>query len=182
MFNDFFQNLVSAINLFDFVFLIIIIFFTIQCFFKGFSLSLISFMKWIVSTIITIILVPKLQPKVSEFIESDFINNIGLGVSIFALTLFTTILIGKSLSKAVTWTGVGSVDKSFGLMFGFFKGYIVSVCIFSILNWFYPYKNWGISAEDAFSFDIINKGSLILIEEFPSSEDFINTKEKIEKI
>ena len=42
MFNDFFQNLVSAINLFDFVFLIIIIFFTIQCFFKGFSLSLIS--------------------------------------------------------------------------------------------------------------------------------------------
>ena len=76
----------------------------------------------------------------------------------------------------------GSIDKTFGILFGFFKGYIVSVCIFSILNWFYPYKNWGISAEDAFSFNIINKGSEILIEEFPSNEDFINTKEKIEKI
>ena len=32
------------------------------------------------------------------------------------------------------------------------------------------------------SFDLINKGSEILIEEFPSSEDFIDTKEKIEKI
>ena len=50
-------------------------------------------MKWILSAIITIILVPKFQPKVSEFIESEFINNIGLGFAIFALTLFTTILI-----------------------------------------------------------------------------------------
>ena len=29
---------------------------------------------------------------------------------------------------------------------------------------------------------VINKGSEILIEEFPSSEDFIDTKDKIEKI
>ena len=41
-------------------------------FFKGFSLSLILFMKWVLSTIITIILVPKFQPKVSDYIESDF--------------------------------------------------------------------------------------------------------------
>ena len=75
-----------------------------------------------------------------------------------------------------------SIDKAFGFLFGFFKGYIVSVCLFSIFNWFYPYQNWGISAEDAISFNLINKGSEILIEEFPSSEDFIDTKEKIEKI
>ena len=56
------------------------------------------------------------------------------------------------------------------------------VCVFSILNWFYPYKNWDISAEKAISFYIINKGSEILVEEFPSSEEFIDTKEKIEKI
>mgnify|MGYP003327450530 CR=1 FL=1 len=56
------------------------------------------------------------------------------------------------------------------------------MCIFSILNWFYPYQNWGISAEDAISFNLINKGSDVLINEFPSHEDFIDTKEKIEKI
>jgi len=139
-------------------------------------------MKWILSTIITIVLVPKFQPIVSEYIESEFINNIGLGAAIFIFTLFLTILIGKTLSKAVTWTGVGSIDKVFGFLFGFFKGYIVSVCLFSISNWFYPYENWGISAEKAVSFNLINKGSEILIEEFPSSEDFIDTKEKIEKI
>ena len=86
--------------------------------------------------------------------------------------MFITIVIGKGLSRVITWTGVGAIDKTFGLLFGFFKGYIVSVCIFSVLNWFYPYKNWGISAEDAISFDLINNGSEILIKEFPSSERF----------
>ncbi len=179
---NFFENLLETINLFDLFFLIILSYSVIQCFLKGFSLSLISFMKWILSLVITIITVPKLQPVVGEYIQSEFINKIGIGVTVFIFTLFIAILIGKTLSKAVVWTGVGPIDKGFGFLFGFFKGYIVSVCLFSILNWFYPYQNWGISAEDAISFNLINKGSEILIEEFPSSDDFIDTKEKIEKI
>ena len=179
---DFLKSFQSNINFFDVICIIILFYNVFQCFLKGFSLSLISFMKWILSTIVTIILVPKLQPLVSEYIESEFLNNIGLGIAIFFITLFLIILIGKTLSKAVTWTGVGSIDKVFGFIFGFFKGYIVIVCLFSILNWFYPYQNWGISADDAISFNLVNKGSKILIEEFPSNDDFINTKEKIEKI
>ena len=179
MIDSFFENFIISINLFDIFFLIILIYFVAQCFLKGFSLSLISFMKWVLSTIITIILVPKFQPLVSEYIQSEFINSIGLGVAIFIFTLFVTILIGKTLSRAVTWTGVGTIDKGFGFIFGFFKGYIVSVCLFSIFNWFYPYQNWGISAEDAFSCNLINRGSEILIEEFPSRKDFIDTKEQI---
>ena len=177
-----FLDELSKINIFDLLFLIILIYCVIQCFLKGFSLSLLSFMKWILSTIITIILVPKFQPIVSNYIESEFINNFGLESVIFIISLFVIILIGKTLGKAVTWTGVGSIDKGFGFLFGFFKGYIVSVCLFTIFNWFYPYQNWDISADKALTFNIINKGSKILIEEFPSSEDFIDTKEKIEKI
>ena len=176
------EQIISKINFFDLLVSLIFVYSIIQCFIKGFSLSLISFMKWVFSTVITIILVPKLQPTVSDYLESEFLNSVGLGIAIFVLSLFFTILVGKTLSKTVTWTGVGAIDKSFGIIFGIFKGYVISVCIFSILNWFYPYKNWGISAEKAVSFEIINKGSEILIEEFPSSEDFIDTKEKIEKI
>ena len=182
MINDLLEFFTNKINLLDISFLIILIYCVVQCFLKGFSLSLISFMKWILAAIITIILVPKLQPRVSQYIESEFINNIGLGIAIFIFTLFILILLGKTLSKAVTWTGVGSIDKGFGFLFGFFKGYIVSICLFSVFNWFYPYQNWGISAEDAISFNLITKGSQILIEEFPSNKDFIDTKEKIEKI
>ena len=103
--NNFFNDLVDTINLFDsFVFLILdIVFFNVL---KGFSLSLISFMKWVLSTVVTIILVPKFQTFVRDYIESEFINNVGLGILIFVFTLFLTIVIEKALSRAVTWTGV----------------------------------------------------------------------------
>jgi|TARA_B110000211_G_C13974567_1_gene506508 membrane protein required for colicin V production len=180
--SGFINEIYSALNFFDLFFAFVLFYNVIQCFLKGFSLSLISFMKWIVSTIVTIIMVPKLQPVISEYVNSEFINNVGLGITIFIFTLFITILIGKTLNRAVTWTGVGSIDKAFGFFFGFFKGYIVSVCLFSIFNWFYPYENWGISAEKALSFKLINMGKEVLIKEFPSNDDFIDTKEKIEKI
>ena len=39
----------------------------------------------------------------------------------------------------------------------------------------------GYISRGCYSFNLINKGSEILIEEFPSSEDFIDTKEKLKK-
>ena len=96
--------------------------------------------------------------------------------------MFGIIVLARSLSRAVTWTGLGSVDKSFGIFFGIFKGYIVTVCLFSIFNWFYPYQNWGISVEDSISFKYVKKGSDLLIEEFPESDDLLDKKEKIENI
>ena len=94
-----FLKIFKKIHIFDLVFIIILIYFVIQCFVKGFSLSLISFMKWVFSTIITIILVPKTQPLVGDYIKSEFINNVGIGIVIFIFTLFFTIIIGKALGK-----------------------------------------------------------------------------------
>ena len=85
------KNFFTVVNLFDVFNLIILIYFVIQCFVKGFSLSLISFMKWVLSTIITIISVPKLRPYVSDYIQSDFINNIGLGIAIFHYALYNNL-------------------------------------------------------------------------------------------
>ena len=167
---------------FDIFFVLIILYNMIKCLSQGFSLSFLSSLKWIASVVTTIILVPKLQPWVSDYIESEFINNIGIGIFVFVLTLFVSIVLGKSLGRTVTWSGLGSVDKSFGVLFGLFKGYLVAVCFFSLLNWFYPYEKWGISTANAFSFNVVKSGSDLFIKEFPNYKDIIDTKEKIEKI
>ena len=170
------------ILLFDIFFVLIILYNAIKCLSQGFSLSFLSSLKWVVSTITTIILVPKFQPWVREYIESEFINNVGIGIFVFVLTLFVSIVLGKSLGRTVTWTGLGSVDKSFGILFGLFKGYVVTICFFALLNWFYPYEKWSISTSNAFSFNVVKKGSDLLLKEFPNYKDIIDTKEKIEKI
>ena len=170
------------ISLFDIIFLIFITYFSIQCFAKGFFLSLVSFLKWILALIITIILVPKLEPYISSYISNNYISGIGLGVAIYILSLFVLILIGRSLGKLFSYTGLGSVDKIFGFFFGVFKGYVFVVCIFSILNWFYSYEKWDMSINNSYFFSITEKGSKLLIEELANKKDIENTKEKIEKI
>ena len=177
---EFIQNSLSA---FDLIVFLITIYSMAQCAAKGFMRSLLSFSKWLLALIITIILVPKLNPWVQNYIESKFITDIGLGIFIYIISLFVIINIGKAISSAVTYSGFGSVDKSFGLIFGIFKGYAICVCIFSLLNWFYPHQKWPLKAENAYSFEIIYKGSKFLVDEFPNSGDYYDkTEEKIENI
>tara|TARA_Y100000590_G_C15392774_1_gene890717 strand:- start:211 stop:759 length:549 start_codon:yes stop_codon:yes gene_type:complete len=173
----------TNISVFDLVVFFIAAYSMAQCAAKGFMRSLFSFSKWLLALIITIILVPKLNPWVQNYIESKFISDVGLGIFIYIISLFILINLGKAISKVVTWSGLGSVDKTFGLVFGIFKGYIICVCLFSLLNWFYPYQKWPLKSEKAYSFNIIYKGSEFLIEEFPKSKDYYEeTEEKIEKI
>ena len=177
---EFIQSNISA---FDLIVFLIIVYSMATCAAKGFMLSLLSFSKWLIALIITIILVPKLNPWVQDYIESKFITDIGLGIFIYIISLFVIINIGKAISSAVTYSGLGTVDKTFGLIFGIFKGYVICVCIFSLLNWFYPHQKWPLKTEGTFSFKIIYKGSKFLIDEFPNSKDYYDkTEEKIEKI
>ena len=180
---DVIEFIQSSISAFDLVVFLIVIYSMAQCAVKGFMRSLLSFSKWLLALIITIILVPKLNPLIQDYVESKFIIDIGLGVFIYIVSLFVIINIGKAISSAVTWSGLGSVDKTFGLIFGIFKGYVICVCIFSLLNWFYPHQKWPLKAEGTYSFQIIYKGSEFLIDEFPNSKDYYEeTEEKIEKI
>ena len=177
---EFIQSSISAFDLFVFL---IVVYSMAECSAKGFMRSLLSFSKWLLALIITIILVPKLNPWVQDYIESKFITDISLGIFIYIVSLFVIINIGKAISSVITWSGFGSVDKIFGLIFGIFKGYVICICTFSLLNWFYPHQDWPIKAQGTYSFEIIYKGSEFLIEEFPNSKDYYEeTEEKIENI
>ena len=173
----------SSISAFDLIVFLIAVYSMAQCAAKGFMMSLLSFSKWLLALIITIILVPKLNPWIQDYVESKFVSDIGLGIFIYIVSLFVIINIGKAISSAVTYSGLGSVDKSFGVIFGIFKGYVICVCLFSLLNWFYPHTKWPIETQDTYSFKIIYKGSEFLIDEFPNSKDYYDqTGEKLEKI
>ncbi len=180
------NSIIGFINenivLFDIIFSIFLIYFAIECFAKGFFISLISFLKWVLALIITIILVPKLEPYVLDYVNNQYLTGIGLGIVLYILTLFVLILLGKSLGRLFSYTGMGSVDKIFGFFFGFFKGYVFFICVFTIVNWFHSYEKWDINLKNSYFFSITEKGSRLLIEEFPNRKDLNDTKKEIEKI
>ena len=181
--SDIIDLIQSSISAFDLIVFLIVVYSMATCTAKGFMMSLLSFLKWLLALVITIILVPKLNPWIQDYIESKFVKDIGLGIFIYIVSLFVIINIGRAISSAVTYSGLGSADKSFGLIFGIFKGYVICVCLFSLLNWFYPHTNWPIETDGTYSFEIIYKGSEFLIDEFPNSKDYYDqTEEKLEKI
>ena len=176
--NNFFQ----IVTIFDFLYFVITIISLFKCIKDGFILSLLSASKWLLAYILTLFLYPKIKPYFLDLIDNEFILDIFLIISVFTITIFIILLINRSLKRAINYTGLGSIDKLFGLFFGFFRGYAVAVCVFSTINIIYNHERWGISLEKSISFQWVEKGSNYLIKEFPSQKEHENAKEKIKDI
>ena len=175
---EFFSN----ISIIDFLYLVITVLSLIECYRKGFVLSILSMAKWILAYVITLILFPKVKPYFKDIIDSEYVLDIGLGIGIFIVVIFIVLLINKGISKAVSYTGIGGLDKAFGFFFGFIKAYIIAVCIFSGIHIVYNYDKWPLNNDQSYIFPYLEKGSNYLIKEFPNEKTYQDSKEKIEEL
>ncbi len=179
---DVINQIRDSISVFDIIYLIITFLSLIKCTKQGFVLSILVASKWLLAYVITLILFPKIKPYVNNIIDNEYLLDIALGVSIFVLVIFVILLINKGIGKTIKYTGIGSLDKFFGFLFGFVRGYIIAVCIFTTINIVYNLNRWPINLNKSISFDWVEKGSNFLIKEFPSKKEYEDAKEKIENI
>ena len=175
-------NFYKATSIIDLVYILVTIFSLINCYKKGFVLSVLSMAKWFLAYILTLLIFPTLKPYFKDIIDNEYILDIGLGISIFIIVVFLVLLINKGFSKAIRYTGIGSLDTVFGFFFGFIRAYIISVCIFSGIHMVYNYDKWPINLNQSYIFPYLKKGSNYLLEEFPNEKTYQNSKEKIEEL
>ena len=179
---DALREFFSDISIIDFLYLVITVLSLIQCYRKGFVLSILSMAKWILAYVITLILFPKVKPYFKDIIDSEYVLDIVLGIGIFIVVIFIVLLINKGISKAVSYTGIGGLDKAFGFFFGFIKAYIIAVCIFSGIHIVYNYDKWPLNNDQSYIFPYLEKGSNYLIKEFPNEKTYQDSKEKIKEL
>ena len=172
----------EGVSILDFIYIITTILSLIKCYKKGFVLSILSMAKWLLAYIITLILFPKIKPYFKGTVDSEYVLDVGLGIAIFIVVIFLVLLINKGISKAVTYTGIGGLDKMFGFFFGFIKAYVISVCIFSGFHIVYNHDKWPINKDQSYVFPYLKKGSNYLIKEFPNEKTYQDSKEKIEEL
>ena len=177
-----FQDFLNEVSVIDFLYLVVTIFSLIQCYRKGFVLSILSMAKWILAYVITLILFPRVKPYFKDTIDSEYILDIGLGITIFVVVIFLVLLINKGISKTISYTGIGGLDKTFGFFFGFIKAYIISVCVFAGIHIVYNYDKWPINLKQSYVFPYLEKGSNYLIKEFPNEKTYQDSKEKIKEL
>ena len=136
------ENFYEAISIIDLLYLFITILSVIKCYNKGFVLSVLAASKWLLAYILTIILFPRIKPYFKDLIDSEYVLDVTLGVAIFIFVIFIILMINKGIGKAVKYSGLGSLDSVFGFFFGFIRGYIICVLLFSAANIVYNYKKF----------------------------------------
>ena len=172
----------SDISIIDFLYLVITVLSLIQCYRKGFVLSILSMAKWILAYVITLILFPRLKPYFKDVIDNEYVLDVSLGIIIFVVVIFLVLLVNKGISRAIRYTGIGGLDTTFGFFFGFIKAYIIAVCIFSGIHIVYNYDKWPLNNDQSYIFPYLEKGSNYLIKEFPNEKTYQDSKEKIKEI
>ena len=172
----------DSASIIDIVYLIITILSLIKCSKKGFVLSILSMAKWLFAYIITLLIFPKVKPYLRDIIDNEYVLDIGLGITIFVIVIFLVLMINKGISKAIRYTGIGSLDAVFGFFFGFIRAYVIAVCIFSGVHIVYNYDRWPINLNKSYVFPFIEKGSNYLLKEFPNEKTYQDSKEKIEEL
>ena len=175
---DFYENT----SIIDLLYLVLTIFSLIKSYKKGFVLSILSMAKWLVAYIITLIIFPKIKPYFKNIIDNEYVLDLGLGITIFVVVIFLVLMANKGISRAIRYTGIGSLDTIFGFFFGFIRAYIISICIFSGVHIVYNYDKWPINLDKSFIFPYIEKGSNYLLKEFPNEKTYQDSKEKIEEL
>jgi len=176
------KDFYDAVSIIDLIYLIITILSLVACYKKGFVLSILSMAKWLLAYVITLILFPRVKPYFKDIIDNEYVLDVGLGIAIFVVVIFLVLLVNKGIGKAISYTGIGGLDTTFGFFFGFIRAYIISVCIFSSIHIVYNYDKWSINMDQSYIFPYLEKGSNYLIKEFPNEKTYQNSKEKIEEL
>ena len=178
---DFFK-IFENISSFDLIYIFFTILSLIKCSRKGFVLSLFAASKWLLAYVLTLIIFPKVKPLAGDIIDNEYALDIILGVGIFIIIIFLILMINKGIGKAVSYSGLGTLDKIFGFFFGFLRSYIICVCIFSTISIIYNHDKWTINLEKSFTFPYVEKGSNYLIKEFPNEENYNDAKDKVQDL
>ena len=179
---DGFLKIFENISSFDLIYIVFTILSLIKCSRKGFVLSLIAASKWLLAYVLTLIIFPRVKPLVEGIIDSEYVLDIILGVGIFVIIIFLILMINKGIGKAVSYSGLGTLDKIFGFFFGFLRSYIICVCIFSTISIIYNHDKWPMDLEKSFTFPYVEKGSNYLIKEFPNEENYNDAKDKVQEL
>ena len=172
----------NNISSFDLIYIFFTLLSLIKCYRKGFVLSILAASKWLLAYVLTLIIFPRVKPLVEGIIDSEYVLDIILGVGIFVIIIFLILMINKGIGKAVTYSGLGTLDKVFGFFFGFLRSYVICVCIFSTISIIYNYEKWPLDFEKSFTFPYVEKGSNYLIKEFPNEENYNDAKEKVQEL
>ena len=117
----------------DYLTLLIMLFFTLLGFVRGFIGELSSLISWVSASIITAIFQQSLSSVIYEKIHSYTISSFLGGGIIFVVSIIMISILTTKIGSKITTKFPYSINATLGIFFGFLKGFLISSLIFLVI-------------------------------------------------
>jgi membrane protein required for colicin V production len=128
----------SPINLTDIAVALVILFSGLLALFRGFVHEILSVASWIGAAAATLIGFPFVQPEVRKVIAIPLVADLAAGIALFLVVLVLLSILTRILANRVRGSGLGPLDRSLGLVFGFVRGALLVCIAWLVLVWVLP--------------------------------------------
>lgn len=128
---------VHQFNAVDGIFLAIIALSTLIGLWRGITREIMGIGGWVGAFLAVVYGLPALRPLGREYIKNPMLADAAVAIGLFVITLSILIIISRLVSDRIKVSILGGLDKSFGLLFGMFRGIVVVCLIFMTLSFFY---------------------------------------------
>ncbi len=128
----------TTLNIIDFGILFILGLSIIIGVFRGATREILGIAGWIGAFIVVFYGLPLFRPLGRQYIQNPMIADAIVAGILFIISLMVFILISRLISSSVKGSMFGGLDRSLGLVFGFFRGLIVICLIYLAMTFFYP--------------------------------------------
>ena len=123
----------AYINWIDATALILVLGSSIFAYFRGFTHELFSIFGWTMAIILAVNFFADLTPFAAKYILDPLLAQIASGAAIFFISMVISGLINGWVSRRVLASGISSLDRSLGFLYGLVRGAIlVSITFLTI--------------------------------------------------
>ncbi len=117
--------------------------------YRGFIIEVISVASYVLSFVVAIFFAPMLLPTIQSFLDLDpaILHAIAY-VLTFIVALIVLGLIKRMFEAILEGSGLASVDRMFGMIFGALRGFVLFLCCAFALSYTQlPKEVWWTQAE-----------------------------------
>ena len=157
----------SPFNVTDIAVALVILASGLFAFFRGFVHEILAVASWVGAAAATLIAFPFAHPEVRKVIAIPLVADLATGVALFLIVLVLLSILTRLLANRVRGSSLGPLDRSLGLVFGFFRGALLVCIAWLVLIWVLPREDHPSWLAQARSLPLVERGSALIVGVLP---------------
>lgn len=157
----------GGFNPVDIAILVILLVSGLLALFRGLVKEVLSILGWVAAALATLHLYPLIAPWTRKQISYEFIANASTVVGTFIAVMIVISLVVHLVSKRVSESRLGPLDRSLGFVFGLLRGSLIVCIAYMVLVALSPPDKHPEVIREARALPLVIEGSALLVKVVP---------------